>query len=62
MKRAVGRGVILQHTSPDVLLDLIYGPMHHRLSERHLPLGDRFVQVVASTILSGTQTGARISQ
>jgi AcrR family transcriptional regulator len=59
VKRAVARGEISQRTDPDVLLDLIYGPVYHRLLMGHLPLNDRFVQAVVSTVLSGIQPGAR---
>ncbi len=59
VQRAVARGEISQRTDPDVLLDLIYGPMYHRLLQGHLPLNDRFVQAVVSTVLSGIEPGAR---
>ena len=60
VKRAVERGEISQRTDPDVLLDLVYGPMYHRLLQGHLPLNDRFVQAVVSSVLSGIQPGARV--
>jgi AcrR family transcriptional regulator len=59
VERAVARGEISQRTDPDVLLDLLYGPLYHRLLQRHLPLNDRFVQAVVSTVLAGIQPGAR---
>jgi AcrR family transcriptional regulator len=60
VKRAVARGEISQRTDPDLLLDLLYGPMYHRLLQGHLPLNDRFVQAVVSTVLSGIEPGARV--
>lgn len=60
VERAVERGEISQRTDPDVLLDLLYGPMYHRLLQGHLPLNDRFVQAIVNTVLAGIQPGARI--
>lgn len=59
VERAVARGEISQRTDPDVLLDLLYGPLYHRLLERHLPLSDRFVRAIVETVLAGAQPGAR---
>jgi AcrR family transcriptional regulator len=61
VKRAVARGELSQRTDPDVLLDLLYGPLYHRLLQKHLPLSERFADMVVSTVLSGIQPGARIS-
>ena len=55
----MARGEISQRTDPDVLLDLLYGPMYHRLLQGHLPLNDRFVDAVVSTVVAGIQPGAR---
>lgn len=59
VERAIARGEISQRTDPDMLLDLLYGPMYFRLLGDHLPLNDRFVQAVVSTVLAGIQPGAR---
>ncbi len=35
-------------------------PLYHRLLQRHLPLNNRFVDAVVSTVLAGIQPGARV--
>jgi AcrR family transcriptional regulator len=56
--RAVARGEVSQRIDSDVLLDLLYGPMYHRLLQRHLPVTERFAQVVINTVLAGIAPGA----
>jgi hypothetical protein len=34
-------------------LDLLYGPIYHRLLHGHAPLNDRFVHDVIDTVLDG---------
>ena len=54
-RRAVERGEIPAGTSIEVAVDLVYGPLWHRLLHGHAPLNDRFVQDVVSTALRGIQ-------
>jgi AcrR family transcriptional regulator len=58
VERAVARGEISQRTDPDMLLDLLYGPMYFRLLGDR-PLNDRFARGIVSTVLAGIQPGAR---
>jgi AcrR family transcriptional regulator len=51
--RAVERGEINAGTKIDVALDLIYGPLYHRLLHGHAKLTDRFVQDVVDMVLTG---------
>ena len=51
--RAVERGEIDEGTKIDVALDLIYGPLYHRLLQGHAKLTDRFVQDVVDMALNG---------
>ncbi len=51
--RAIERGEIQTETNVEVALDLIYGPIYHRLLHGHGPLTDRFVQAVVDSALSG---------
>jgi AcrR family transcriptional regulator len=53
LARAAARGDIPRHTDVDVALDLLYGPLYHRLLHRHAPLSDRFVAQVVDTVLKG---------
>jgi len=57
-RRAVERGEIPASTDIEVAVDLVYGPLWHRLLHGHLPLDDRFVQDVVTTALNGIQPAA----
>jgi AcrR family transcriptional regulator len=52
-RRAIDRGEIPAHTDIDLALDLIYGPVYHRLLHDHAPLNDRFLRDVVSAVLRG---------
>ena len=53
--RAVDRNEIPADTNIEVALDLLYGPLYHRLLHGHAPLGDRFVKDVVDMALRGIQ-------
>ena len=53
--RAIERGEIPADTKVEVALDLLYGPLYHRLLHGHAPLNDRFTQDVIDTALTGIQ-------
>jgi AcrR family transcriptional regulator len=53
MRRAIGRGEIPADTKIEVALDLLYGPIYHRLLHGHAPLNDRFVRDVIDIALDG---------
>jgi AcrR family transcriptional regulator len=57
-RRAIERGEIPADTKIEVALDLIYGPIYHRLMHGHAPLNDRFVQDVVDAVLGGIMPGA----
>ena len=56
--RAIERGEIPADTKVEVALDLLYGPLYHRLLHGHAPLTDRFTQDVIDMALSGIQPAA----
>jgi AcrR family transcriptional regulator len=56
--RAIERGEVPADTNVEVALDLLYGPLYHRLLHGHAPLTDRFVRDVIDMALNGIQ-GAR---
>jgi AcrR family transcriptional regulator len=59
-RRAIERGELPAGTKIEVALDLLYGPIYHRLLHGHAPLNDRFVRDVIDTALSGiAPTAAR---
>jgi AcrR family transcriptional regulator len=53
LERAIERGELPPGTDVELALDLIYGPLFHRLLHVHAPLTDRFVQSVVDTVLAG---------
>jgi AcrR family transcriptional regulator len=56
-RRAIDRGEIPADTDIEVALDLIYGPLYHRLLQGHAPLNDRFVRDAVDMALKGIQPG-----
>jgi AcrR family transcriptional regulator len=54
-RRAIGRGEIPPDTNVEVAIDLVYGPLYHRLLHGHAPLNDRFVRDVVDMVLAGLQ-------
>jgi AcrR family transcriptional regulator len=51
--RAIERGEIVPETDVDLAIDLIYGPLYHRLLHGHAPLSDHFATDVVDTALAG---------
>lgn len=51
LRRAIDRGEIASDTNIEVALDLLYGPVYHRLLHGHAPLTDRFVQEVVDSVI-----------
>jgi AcrR family transcriptional regulator len=52
-RQAMERGEIPARTNVEVGLDLLYGPLYHRLLNGHAPLDDEFVEDVVDTTLGG---------
>lgn len=55
--RAIERGEIAADTNLDVTLDLLYGPIYHRLLHRHAPLNDRFAEEVIDAVIAAITSG-----
>ena len=53
LRRAIDRGELPADTDVDLALDLVYGPLFHRLLHGHAPLNDRFVRDVVHAVLAG---------
>jgi AcrR family transcriptional regulator len=53
LSRAIDRGEIPINTNVDVTLDLLYGPIYHRLLHGHAPLNDQFLYAVIDATLRG---------
>jgi AcrR family transcriptional regulator len=52
-RRAIERGEVPADTNIEVALDILYGPIYHRLLHGHAPLNDRFVRDVIDIALDG---------
>jgi AcrR family transcriptional regulator len=52
-RRSIERGEIPADTKIEVAIDLLYGPLYHRLLHGHAPLSDRFVREVVDTVVDG---------
>jgi AcrR family transcriptional regulator len=52
-RRAIGRGELPAGIDVELAIDLIYGPVYHRLLHEHAPLSDRFVCDIVDTVLRG---------
>jgi len=52
-RHAIERGEIPEDTKIEVALDMLYGPLYHRLLHGHALLNDRFVRDVVDTALDG---------
>ena len=57
LKRAIDRGELPPDIDIELALDLVYGPLYHRLLHDHAPLNDRFVRDVVDTVLAGLGVG-----
>ena len=55
--RAIDRGEIPANIDLEVALDLIYGPIYHRMLHGHAPLDERFARNVVDTIIAGIAPG-----
>jgi AcrR family transcriptional regulator len=55
LRRAIERGDIPAGTNVEVALDLLFGPLYHRLLHGHAPLNDRFVRDAVDMALRGIQ-------
>ncbi len=57
LRRAIDCGEIPANMDLEVALDLIYGPIYHRMLHGHAPLDERFARNVVDTIIAGIAPG-----
>ena len=55
--RAIARGEIPADTQVEVALDLLYGPVYHRLLHGHRPLNDRFARELVGGVVAAVGAG-----
>jgi AcrR family transcriptional regulator len=58
LQHAIERGELPATTDVELALDLLYGPLYHRLLHGHAPLNERFLRDLVDTVLAGL-TGRR---
>jgi AcrR family transcriptional regulator len=51
--RAIERGDLPATTDIELALDLLYGPLYHRLLHGHAPINERFASGLVDTVLAG---------
>lgn len=56
LSRAIERGEVRADLDLEVALDLIYGPLYHRLLQGHLPLDEAFVRAAIDMALAGIRS------
>jgi AcrR family transcriptional regulator len=56
--RAVARGEAPADLDVELALDLVYGPIYHRLLHGHAPLTDRFARAVVEFVVTTTEQRA----
>lgn len=58
VERAVARGEVDETVDPEIVVDLLFAPVYHRLLQTHLALNARFAQNLVDMILGGVASGA----
>ena len=53
LRRAIERGELSPEADVELALDCLYGPLYHRLLNRHRPLSEAFVRGVIDVVLAG---------
>jgi AcrR family transcriptional regulator len=53
LKRALARGEVAPGTDVEAAIDMLYGPIYHRLLHGHAPLTAEFVRTVVSVVVAG---------
>jgi AcrR family transcriptional regulator len=61
IERAIARGEIPAGSDPELIMDLLFGPLYHRYLNMHLPLDESFARSVARMVAAGALDGAAVS-
>ena len=59
LRRATERDELRLDIDVDLALDLVYGPLYHRLLHGHAPLNERFLRDLVDTVLAGLGAAGR---
>ena len=55
IERAIARGEIPAGSDPELIMDLLFGPLYHRYLNRHLALNQSFARGVARMVAAGAR-------
>jgi AcrR family transcriptional regulator len=58
IERAIARGEIPAGSDPELIMDLVFGPLYHRYLNQHLPLDETFARGVARMVAAGAKASA----
>jgi AcrR family transcriptional regulator len=58
---AMVQGELPSATNVELALDLLYGPLYHRLLHGHAPLNERFLCDLVDTVLAGLSATGRVA-
>ena len=61
IERAIARGEIPAGSDPELIMDLLSGPLYHRYLNGHLPLDESFARAVARMVAAAATDGYRSS-
>ena len=60
IERAIARGEIPAGSDPELIMDLLYGPLYHRYLNGHLRLDESFARGVARMVAAAAKDGAAV--
>ena len=60
VERAIARREIPAGSDPELIMDMLFGPLYHRYLHGHLPLNDRFAVGVAAMTAAAAAAGAAV--
>ncbi len=61
IERAIARGEVPAGSDPELIMDLLFGPLYHRYLNMHLPLDQSFARSVSRMVAAGALDGAAVS-
>ncbi len=60
IERAIARGEIPSSSDPELIMDVLYGPLYHRYLNGHMPLDESFARGVARMVAASAMDGAAV--
>lgn len=57
LQRAINQGELKNWIDLEIIVDMLYGPIFHRMLTSHAPIDDAFVDVLLTSLLEGITTG-----